>query len=154
MKLNELRSTKRIGFNWLVVNICKFLPPGRLKNSLYRMIGVKVHNNVWISPEVIIDPVYPELITIQKDVFIGWGARIFTHMITPDRKIVKKKVLIRRGAFIGGFATIRPGVTIGRNAVVGSDSLVIEDVQDNQKVVGIPAKDINKRCWRWKMMKC
>ena len=151
MKLSELRSTKRIGFNWLIISLCRLLPPGRVKNGLYRMIGAKVFKNAWISPDVILDPVYPELITIQKDVFIGWGARIFTHMITPDGRIVKKRVLIRRGAFIGGFSTIRPGVVVGRNSVVGSDSLVMKSIPDNSKAFGIPAKIVERGNTKWMM---
>ena len=43
------------------------------------------------------------------------------------------------GASIGTGATILPGVTIGRNALVGAGSVVTRDVEDFQIVYGNPA---------------
>ncbi len=37
-------------------------------------------------------------------------------------------------------STVLPGVTIGRNAIVGANSLVIKDVPDEKMVVGNPGK--------------
>lgn len=39
-------------------------------------------------------------------------------------------------------ATITPGVTIGKNAVVAAGSVVTKNVEDNTVVGGVPAKVI------------
>ncbi|EMN7422915.1 N-acetyltransferase, partial [Vibrio parahaemolyticus] len=41
---------------------------------------------------------------------------------------------------IGANATILPGITIGKNAMVGAGSVVTRSVPDNAVVVGNPAK--------------
>ncbi|QLJ52179.1 MAG: Acetyltransferase [Candidatus Fermentimicrarchaeum limneticum] len=47
---------------------------------------------------------------------------------------------IKKGARIGGNATILPGVVIGEDAVVGAGSVVTKDVPPSTIVVGVPAK--------------
>ncbi|MCJ7472342.1 MAG: transferase, partial [Actinobacteria bacterium] len=46
-------------------------------------------------------------------------------------------------AKIGANCTILPGVTIGRNSLVGAGSVVTKDVEDNSVVAGNPARVIN-----------
>lgn len=51
-------------------------------------------------------------------------------------------VLIRTGAWIGNNAVICPGVTVGRGAVVGANSVVNRDVPDFSIAAGAPARVI------------
>ncbi len=53
-------------------------------------------------------------------------------------------VLLRSGCWIGTGASILPGVTIGKNAIVGTNAVVTQDVPDFTKVGGIPAKVIKQ----------
>lgn len=53
-----------------------------------------------------------------------------------------KPVLIREYAWVGAGATILPGVSIGRHAIVGAGSVVTKDVPDYAVAVGNPAKVI------------
>lgn len=46
------------------------------------------------------------------------------------------------GSKVGANATLLPGVTIGRNALVGAGSVVVRDVPDDKVVVGNPARII------------
>ena len=55
----------------------------------------------------------------------------------------KGPVTIENGVWIGINACILPGVNIGKNAIVGANSVVINDVEQNAVVSGIPAKKIN-----------
>ena len=41
--------------------------------------------------------------------------------------------------------TILPGVTVGRQALVGAESLVTKDVPENMLVAGVPAKPVRPR---------
>ena len=53
-----------------------------------------------------------------------------------------KPILIKKGAWIGAGATILPGVSIGKYAIVGAASVVSKDVNDYEVVVGNPARVI------------
>ena len=59
-----------------------------------------------------------------------------------DRPLRTKPVLIRENAWLGEGVCVLPGVTIGRNAVVGANSVVTKDVADNTIVAGNPARTI------------
>jgi UDP-2-acetamido-3-amino-2,3-dideoxy-glucuronate N-acetyltransferase len=50
------------------------------------------------------------------------------------------QTFVKKGASIGGNATILPGITIGANAMVGAGSVVTKDVPENSVVKGNPAK--------------
>ena len=127
-------------FNTIICHFCKILPP-KMKNALYRMIGVHIGENVLIAPYVQIDPFFPEWITLEDNVIIGWGASIFTHEFTQNN-VRKGKVHIKKRALIGGFSIIRSGVTVGENATIGIGSFVNRDVMDNEAVGGNPLKQI------------
>ena len=54
----------------------------------------------------------------------------------------KGSVTIENGVWIGINACILPGVNIGKDAIVGANSVVINDVEQNAVVSGVPAKRI------------
>lgn len=58
----------------------------------------------------------------------------------PWIKRVEKGAWIKRGAILGFGAKVLPGVTIGKNAIVGAQSLVTKDIPDNKVVMGVPAR--------------
>lgn len=49
-------------------------------------------------------------------------------------------VRVREGAWLGQGVVVCPGVTIGRNAIVGANSVVRDDVPDFSVAVGAPAR--------------
>lgn len=51
-----------------------------------------------------------------------------------------KPVLVKRGAWLGQNVVVCPGVTIGTGAVIGANSVVIEDIPDFSVAVGAPAR--------------
>jgi len=51
---------------------------------------------------------------------------------------------IKRGARIGGNATIIAGVTIGKDSVIGAGAVVVNDIPDYSVAVGVPAKVIKQ----------
>jgi len=125
------------------MQICKKVPSIRLKNALYRTIGVKIGKDAVISPDVFIDPFYPELIEIKDGAIIGWGARLLTHEFTI-KHIRIGRVKIGKQALIGAFSTIRSGVDIGDNAIVAIDTYANKDVGKLQEVGGVPEHNIKK----------
>ncbi len=90
-------------------------------------------------------------VTIGRGVLIARFVHISDHSHAYDSREVPVKdqgvtkvvpVAILEGAWIGHGAVICPGVTIGRNAVVGANSVVREDVPDHCVAAGVPARII------------
>ena len=85
-------------------------------------------------------------ITLEDHVLIGPKVNLITenHPLDPAnrRALLCKPILIKQNAWIGAGATILPGVTIGKNAVVAAGAVVGKDVPDNIVVGGVPAKII------------
>lgn len=86
-----------------------------------------------------------ELTTVEDDVFVGPNVT-FTDdphpMKCPRYAECKGGALVRRLARIGANATILPGVEVGKGALVGAGSVVVEDVPAGMVVVGNPARVI------------
>lgn len=124
--------------------------PHSLCVFLHRVRGVNIKSTqgLLIGGQVIIDSLYPELLTIEEEVYITRNCVILTHFKpTPFQAqrigfIKKGPVLIKRGAFIGIGSIILPGVTIGEGAIIGAGSVVTKDVPDWEIFAGNPAKFI------------
>ena len=93
-----------------------------------------------------------EGVEIEDEVFVGHGV-MFTNDRYPratggegrpkteaDWTLLKTRVC--RGASIGSNATILPGITIGRNAMIGAGAVVTADVREGATVAGVPAREI------------
>jgi|SRR3989344_1625839 len=89
-------------------------------------------------------------VTIEDGAFIGPHV-CFTNdknprAINPDGSNKKandwkiSKTLVKYGASIGANATILPGITVGKWALVGAGAVVTRDIPDFAIVVGSPAK--------------
>jgi acetyltransferase-like isoleucine patch superfamily enzyme len=68
----------------------------------------------------------------------------FHDVYDRDRMPEPRPVVIEEDVWIGAKASIMPGVTIGRGAVVGVSSVVSTNVQPHAVVVGIPAREVKK----------
>lgn len=80
-------------------------------------------------------------VIIEDDVFVGPNVT-FTNDMFPRSKQQPETYLrtyIRKGASIGANATILPGITIGRNAMIGGGAVVTRDVPPNAIAIGNPA---------------
>jgi acetyltransferase-like isoleucine patch superfamily enzyme len=133
----------RVVFNFCIVEICKFCPFLKLKNRLYRLIGIKIGKNTAIAPGVTFDFFFPELIEIGENCIIGYGALILGHEFL-HKEYTKGKVIIGKDVLIGANSTVLPGVKIGDGAKISAMSLVNCDIPPNCLAGGIPAKKIKK----------
>ena len=101
---------------------------------------VNIGNNVTIKCGVQIW----DGIEIEDDVFIGANVTFtndkYPKSKNPDWTLLKTKIC--KGASIGAGSTILPGITIGRNAVVGAGSVVTKSIPDNELWLGNPARPI------------
>lgn len=124
------------------------------KNTL-----LKIGNNVCIGSNFFVACINEVLIEdnvlISDRVFISDHIHDYSDISLPiisQKLIPKGRVLIKNGAFIGINVVIMPGVTIGKNSVVGASSVVVEDVSDYCVVTGNPTKiikqyDYSKKEW-------
>lgn len=91
-------------------------------------------------------------ITIEDNVMMGPDVKIYTAVHDMDgekrfftdakgvERIITwtKPVTIKSYTWIGGGVVLLPGVTIGRNAVIGAGSVVKDDIPDNAVACGNP----------------
>jgi UDP-2-acetamido-3-amino-2,3-dideoxy-glucuronate N-acetyltransferase len=92
--------------------------------------GVQIWNGVQICDDVFIGP----NVTFSNDKYPKSRNSSFNLLST----------FVSSGASIGANATILPGIRIGHNAQIGAGAVVTKDVEDNQVVVGNPARAIRK----------
>ena len=121
------------------------IPSSRIKRALYRLRGTKIGKNVDIAMGVFIEESYPELVEIEENVDIGPNVIIVAHdtsyhCVQPDIPMLKKRVVIKRNAYIGAGAIILPGVTIGEYSIVAAGAVVTKDVPPRTIVAGVPAR--------------
>jgi len=89
-------------------------------------------------------------VRIGDHVMIGPAVQIYTaaHVLEAEARSqgweVAKPIVIEENVWIGGGAILLPGVTIGRNAVVGAGAVVTRDVPENAVVAGNPARVIRE----------
>lgn len=115
----EIKEGKLTKWNWMVQSV-RNLKLGKLVD-----IGAFTYINAKCGIE------------IQDGVQIGSHCAIYSSS-SIDHK--QGKVTIKQQARIGSHSTIMPGVTIGKEAIVGAHSFVNKDVPDFAMVFGVPAK--------------
>ena len=83
-------------------------------------------------------------ITIEDKVMIAANVQLISNNHDPYiREVLTcKPILIKYGAWVGAGATILPGVTVGKYAIIGANSVVNKDIPDYAVAVGSPAKVI------------
>lgn len=85
-------------------------------------------------------------VRIGKNCFIAPQVGIYTaiHPINRAERAsgqqYAKAIKIGDDCWIGGNATINPGVTLGNNVVVGSGAVVTKSFANNVVIAGNPAK--------------
>jgi len=116
---------------------------------------IEIGNRVIIRPGCMLfgetnDPMDVS-ITIEDDVMMGSGVHIYVNNHKFDRKDIPLidqgyypdlPVILKNGCWVGANSIILPGVTIGRNSVIGAGSIVTKSVPDGVVAVGSPAKII------------
>ena len=94
-------------------------------------------NRVEIGSFTIIDAM--NSVKIGDNVKVGWNCSIMSNS-TIDGK--KGPVILKDGCSIGANSVILPNVTIGKNAIVGANSLVNCNIPENEVWGGTPCKKI------------
>lgn len=87
-------------------------------------------------------------ITIGEKVMLGPAVTIATagHPINPSMReyMYAALVVIEDNCWIGAGSIICPGVTIGKNSVIGAGSVVTKDIPANSVAAGNPCRVLRK----------
>ena len=101
--------------------IASLMPMNPFKEQLLKLAGVQMEENVFVAPEVTIDPVLRGWIKLHKGCSIGWGTKLFNHLFEENGKVILGYIDIGEKVSIGGFVSISPGVTIHNKANIGAE---------------------------------
>jgi acetyltransferase-like isoleucine patch superfamily enzyme len=129
---------------YAVLAAAAHVPFCRVKIALYRLVGMRIGSDVCISPGVIMDPLFPELIELEDGCCLGIGCRLLTHEYTATNFRLGP-VRIGKGSVVGVFSTVRCGTTVGARVTVGANSFVNRDVPEGLVVGGVPARPLRNR---------
>lgn len=83
-------------------------------------------------------------VRLEDDVFIGPNVTFSNDRFPRSKQYPENfsQTIVKTGASIGANATLLPGITIGKGAMVGAGSVVTKDVPDYALVLGNPARFI------------
>jgi galactoside O-acetyltransferase len=73
------------------------------------------------------------------------GKRMSTALPEEQRNVLRGKILIKRDAFLGANTIVHPNVVIGEGAIIGSNSLVLKDIEPWSINTGSPCRKIGIR---------
>ena len=112
---------------------------------------VKIGNNVRIGSNFILgcinSVIIEDNVILADRVFISDHVHDYENVKIPiiaQNLKSKDGILIKSGSFLGVNSVIMPGVTIGKNSVVGASAVVTKSVPDYTVAAGIPAKIIKR----------
>lgn len=113
------------------------------------LTGVDIHPGAKIGNRLVIDHaigvVIGETAEIEDDVTLYHNVTlggIAPAVESEAQKDVKRHPTLLSGSIIGSGAQVLGPVTVGRNARVGANAVVVKDVPENCTVVGIPAQPV------------
>jgi acetyltransferase-like isoleucine patch superfamily enzyme len=115
------------------------------------IIGIEIGNGTSIGSSAVISAAYK--ITIEDNVLIAPNVCIVDHIHKYDEVQLPIReqginkiapVIIGRNTWIGQNVVILPGVNIGRNCVLGANSVVNRNIPDYSVAVGVPSRVIKK----------
>ena len=121
-----------------------------IEPPFYCVYGQNIHIGDHVYLNVLCTILDCNEVHIGHHVMIGPAVQIYTaaHHLQAETRIqgweVAQPIVIEDNVWLGGGAILLPGVTIGRNAVVGAGSVVPRSVPANAVVAGNPARVIRE----------
>ena len=107
--------------------------------------GLQLGKNVYIVSDYFFDPSHCFLISIGDNCTIAPNVRLIAHDASTFKLLGYTKIGkidIKENCFIGDSVIILPNVTIGKNSIIGSGSVVTRDIPPGMVAIGSPAKVI------------
>lgn len=125
---------KRFSKRVIKIFINSPLISSKMRAKLYLIMGVNIvnKNNCFIGRNVVIDDMYPELLTIGSNTIITSGTTILTHFLDttkPIHKFYTGEVIIEDNVFIGANTIIVKPIRIAEGAVIAAGLVVTKNVE-------------------------
>jgi maltose O-acetyltransferase len=121
-----------------------------IEPPFYCVYGQNIHIGDHVYLNILCTILDCNVVTIGNHVMIGPSVQIYTaaHELQAEARNqgleVARRIVIEDNVWIGGGAILLPGVSIGRNAVVGAGAVVSRNVPPNAIVAGNPARVIRE----------
>ena len=135
-----------------------FLGESKIRNDLYTKL-----KNIGFKLPVIIDPsaVIAADVTLDEGTFVGKNVVINSNSKVGKMTIINSGAIIEHDCVVGDYShisvacvlcgnvkigndcligansTVIQGISIGDNVIVGAASLILNNIEDNKKVIGI-----------------
>ncbi|VTQ67007.1 serine O-acetyltransferase [Campylobacter jejuni] len=119
---------------------CWIEPPLRVAYGTHIHIGNHFYANFNLT---VVDDA---TVTIGNNVMIAPNVTLATagHPIDPDIRITGQQfslpIVIEDNVWLGTGVIVNPGVTIGRNSVIGAGSVVTKSIPPNVVAAGVPCR--------------
>ena len=139
----EIKPLHVITRNYALGAAMRHSPSLRLKNWVFRRLGMEVGPGVRFALESTPDVFFPELITLERDAIVGYDATLLCHEFL-QKEYRTGPIHVGEGAMIGAGAIVLPGVHIGAGAQIAANSLVDADVPPETTVAGVPATPVER----------
>jgi len=141
---NALCESSSIGARTRIWAFAHVLPGARIGADCNLCDGVFVENDVIVGDRVTVKCGVQlwDGVRLEDDVFVGPNATFTNDPFPRSRQRPERYPLtiVHAGASIGANATILPGLSIGRGAMVGAGAVVTRNVPPHAIVMGNPAR--------------
>jgi serine O-acetyltransferase len=120
--------------------------PGRLASHLGRFLtGIEIHPGARIGRRLVID--HGMGVVIGETAEVGDDVYLY-HQVTlggTSSARGKRHPTVGNGVIIGAGAKVLGAITVGDNARIGANAVVVASVPPETTVVGIPARPVERR---------
>lgn len=123
---------------WLSVRVIPFCTLNCIRIRLYRLVGFRIGEGVFIGMRCYLDDMVPERTIIEDHVTVSYCCVFAAH----GPGAAGKDIILRTGSYIGTNVTLLGGAEVGPYTVIGAGSLVNKPVPPFSVAVGVPARVI------------
>lgn len=146
--LNGLLSTPLVParHRWRILRVLGMnIDPCRVSDGVwFGSTGISIGRGCYLNRDVTFDT--SARITLGTEVSVGLGAAFITstHEIGARAKRAGARkslpIIVGDGAWVGAYARILPGVTIGAGCVIAAGAVVTRDTEADGVYAGVPAR--------------
>ncbi|MBN9692878.1 MAG: acyltransferase [Verrucomicrobia bacterium] len=115
---------------------------------LTKVLGMDIDSSCRFSLKANFDLTNPKGIHIGAGTYVSFHAVILSHDMS---RLLHADTFIGKNCFIGAYAIILPGITVGDHCIIGAGSVVTRDVPSHSMCAGNPARILrsNIRTLKW-----